>query len=74
MIEFTVTEFVLLCISGLSTAAAFHFREVARKRGELLFGATMFVKKLVNDDRMRDEIREVLNSDKDVDIKFGMEK
>jgi hypothetical protein len=34
----------------------------------------MFVKKLVNDDRMRDEIREMLNSDKDVDIKFGMEK
>jgi hypothetical protein len=32
----------------------------------------MFVKKLVNDDKMRDEVREMLNSDKDVDIKFGM--
>jgi hypothetical protein len=74
MIEFTTTEFVLLIISALGVSGTLHFRARAQHMRELLFGASMFVKKLVNDDRMRDEIREMLNSDKDVDIKFGMEK
>lgn len=72
MIEFTTTEFILLCIAGIGVAAAFHYREVSRKRGELLHSAAMFTRKLVEDDKMRDELRELFKKGDDMQIKFGM--
>jgi len=39
----------------------------------LLLGASLFIKKIVTHDPLRDELREMLaKSDKDIDIKFGM--
>ena len=71
MIEFTTTEFVLLCVSGVAVAAALHYREMARKRGELLHGAAVFTRKLVEDDEIRDELRKVIKAHDDADIRFG---
>jgi len=73
MIEITVTEFCLLVWAVVASALAGHFRAQSLHRGELLHGATLFIKKIVTHDALRDELREMLDkSDKDVEIKFGM--
>ncbi len=73
MIEITVTEFCLITWAAIASAVAGHFYAQSRHRGELLHGATLFIKKIVTHDALRNELREMLDkSDKDVEIKFGM--
>ena len=73
MIEISVTEFCLLVWAVVSITAAGHFYAKAQSRRELLIGASLFIKKIVTHDALRDELREMLDkSDKDIEIKFGM--
>jgi hypothetical protein len=73
MIEISMTELCLLVWAVGASTAAGHFYAQARHRGELLLGASLFIKKIVTHDALRDELREMLDKgDKDVDIKFGM--
>ncbi len=73
MIEITVTEFCLLVWATIASATAGTYYHKARSRRDLLIGASVFIKKIVTHDALRDELREMLDkSDKDVDIKFGM--
>lgn len=73
MIEVSVTEFCLLVWAVVASATAGHFYAQSRNRGELLLGASLFIKKIVTHDPLRDELREMLaKSDKDIEIKFGM--
>ena len=74
MIEISMTELCLLVWAVGASTAAGHFYALARHRGELLHGATLFIKKVVTHDALRDELRAMLSkedADK-VDIKFGM--
>jgi hypothetical protein len=36
-------------------------------------GASIFTKKLIEDDHMRDELRAILKDKKEAELKFGME-
>ena len=73
MIEISVTEFCLLVWAVGASAMAGHFYAQSRHRGELLLGASLFIKKIVTHDALRDELREMLDkNDADIDIKFGM--
>lgn len=73
MIEISVTEFCLLVWAVGASTAAGHFYAKAQSRRELLIGASLFIKKIVTHDALRDELREMLDkNDKDVEIKFGM--
>lgn len=73
MIEISVTEFCLLVWAVGASAMAGTYYAKAQSRRELLIGASMFIKKIVTHDALRDELREMLDkNDADIDIKFGM--
>ena len=74
MIEISMTELCLLVWAVGASTVAGHFYAQSQHRGELLRGASLFIKKVVTHDALRDEMRALLDkedADK-VDIKFGM--
>lgn len=73
MIEITFTEMFLMVWAVAASGLAGHYYGVARHREKLLMGASLFTKKLVEDDEMRDEIRRIIKSKPDADLKFGSE-
>jgi hypothetical protein len=72
MFEMTYGEMFLFLWAVGATGLAWQWRAQARERYRILMGATMFVKRLVVDDKMRDELRALLSDNDDADIKFGM--
>ena len=40
----------------------------------ILMGASLFTKKLVESDELRDELRKVIAKDREAEFKFGVEK
>lgn len=71
MIEITTTEAVLLIWAASASAVAGHYYGLARERGKMLHAAAMLTKKLVEDDKLRDEMRAAFKTaDR---IKFSME-
>ena len=72
MFEMTYGEMFLFLWSVAASGVAWTYYTQAQARGRLLYGASMFVKRLVQDDGLRDELRKVLAKDSDTDIKFGM--
>ena len=73
MIEITFTELFLMVWAVAASGVAGHYYGVARHREKLLMGASMFTKKLVEDDQMRDELRRLMQSKPDAELKFGSE-
>lgn len=73
MIEITFTEMFLMVWAVAASGLAGHYYGVARHREKLLMGASLFTKKLVEDDEMRDEIRRIIKSKPDAELKFGSE-
>lgn len=73
MIEITFTEMFLMLWAVAASGVAGHYYGVARHREKLLMGASLFTKKLVEDDQMRDEIRRLIKSKPDAELKFGSE-
>ena len=72
MIEITTLEAILLIWAVGASATAGHYYGIAKHREKLLMGASMFTKKLVEDDRLRDELRAVLKGKQDTEFKFGV--
>ena len=72
MIEITTLEAILLIWAVGASATAGHYYGVAKHREKLLMGASMFTKKLVEDDRLRDELRAVIAKDREANFKFGV--
>ena len=73
MIEITFSEMFLMLWAVAASGVAGHYYGVARHREKLLMGASLFTKKLVEDDQMRDEIRRMIKSKPDAELKFGSE-
>lgn len=72
MIEVSVTEMLLFAWGIGATAFALEYRKTANERGRMLIGASMFIKKLVQDDNLRDQLRAVVAKDGDAEFKFGV--
>lgn len=72
MFEMTYGEMFLFLWAVSASAVAWQFRAESRERGRLLLGASMFVKKVVQDDNLRDQLRNVLAKDAEAEVKFGM--
>lgn len=73
MIEITITELLLMVWAVGASAAAGHYYGVAKHREKLLVGASLFTKKLVESDELRDQLRKVIAKDTEAEFKFGME-
>ena len=73
MFEITFTEMFLMVWAVAASGLAGHYYGVAKHREKLLMGASLFTKKLVEDDQMRDEIRRMIKSKPDAELKFGSE-
>lgn len=72
MIEISFTEMFLMLWAVFASATAAHYYSLALERKRMLLGASMFIKRLVVDDAMRDQLRMVLEGKTDdVDFKFG---
>lgn len=72
MFEMTYGELFLFVWAVAATAGAWQFRAEARERSRMLMGASMFIKKVVEDDALRDELRRVITKDKEAEFKFGV--
>jgi hypothetical protein len=72
MFEMTYGELFLFVWAVAATAGAWQFRTEARERSRMLMGASMFIKKVVEDDALRDELRRVITKDKEAEFKFGV--
>lgn len=73
MIEITTLEAILLIWAAGASATAGHYYGIAKHREKLLMGASIFTKKLIEDDHMRDELRAILKDKKEAELRFGME-
>ena len=74
MIEITTLEAILLIWAAGASAAAGHYHGIAKHREKLLMGASLFTKKLVESDELRDQLRKVIAKDREAEFKFGVEK
>jgi hypothetical protein len=72
MIEVSLTEMFLFAWGIGATAFALEYRKTANERGRMLMGAAMFVKRVVQDDSLREELRVVISKDKEAEFKFGV--
>lgn len=68
---FTYTEIVLLVWAAVASGLAGAYRAGYKDRGELLESAASFTKKLVEDDKMRDDLRQMFRTMRDVEVKFN---
>jgi hypothetical protein len=73
MIEITTLEAILLIWAAGASAAAGHYYGIAKHRVKLLMGASIFMRKLIEDDHIRDELRAIIKDKKEAEFKFGME-
>ncbi len=73
MIEITITELLLMVWAVGASAAAGHYYGIAKHREKLLVGASLFTKKLVESDELRDQLRKVIAKDAEAEFKFGVE-
>ena len=71
MFEMTYGELFLFVWAVAASAGAWQWRSEARDRGRMLMGASMFVKRLVEDDKLRDELRTLIKRKPDADFQFG---
>ena len=71
MIEISVLEAVLIIWAVAASATAGHYYGMARYRERMMIGASMFIKRVVEDDRLRDELRELVKRKPDADFRFG---
>lgn len=71
MFEMTYGEMFLFLWAVAATAGAWQWRAEARERGRLLHGASMFIKKVVQDDGLRDHLRDLITKENDTEFKFG---
>lgn len=71
MFEMTYGEMFLFLWSVAATGTAWTYYNKARGRGKLLFAASLFVKQLVQDDGLRDHLREALSKDRDAQFTFN---
>lgn len=71
MFEMTYGEMFLFLWAVAATAGAWQFRAESRERNRMLMGASIFIKKVVEDDGLRDELRRVITKDKEAEFKFG---
>ncbi len=73
MIEITTLEAILLIWAAGASAVAGHYYGIAKHREKLLMGASLFTKKLVESDELRDQLRKVIAKDREAEFKFGVE-
>lgn len=73
MIEITTLEAILLIWAAGASATAGHYYGIAKHREKLLMGASLFTKKLVESDELRDQLRKVIAKDREAEFKFGVE-
>ena len=73
MIEITFSEMFLMLWAVAASGVAGHYYGVAKHREKLLMGASLFTKKLVEDDHMRNELRALISKKPDAELKFGSE-
>ena len=72
MFEMTYGELFLFLWAVAATGVAWQFRTEARDRGRMLMGASLFVKRLVQDDNLRNQLRQVIaTKGDDTEFKFG---
>ena len=71
MFEMTYGELFLFLWSVVATGFAWKMYERANSRGRMLMGASVFIKKVVEDDGLRDELRAVIAKDREANFKFG---
>ena len=72
MFEMTYGELFLFVWAVTASAGAWQWRNESRDRGRMLMGASMFVKRLVQDDNLRDQLRQVIaTKGDDTEFKFG---
>jgi len=73
MIEITTLEAILLIWAAGASATAGHYYGIAKHREKLLVGASLFTKKIVESDELRDQLRAVIAKDAETNFKFGVE-
>ena len=71
MFEMTYGELFLFLWAVTASAGAWQFRIESRERGRMLAGASLFIKRVVQDDNLRDQLRQVIVKDQDTEFKFG---
>ena len=71
MFEMTYGEMFLFLWAVAATGGAWTFYVQSRERMKMLYGASIFIKKVVQDDNLRDQLRAVLKKDDDAEFKFG---
>ena len=71
MFEMTYGEMFLFAWAVAATAGAWQWRGESKGRERLLIGASIFIKRVVADDGLRDELRRVLAKTQDAEFKFG---
>ena len=72
MFEMTYGELFLFLWAVIASGGAWQWRGEARERGRMLMGASLFVKRLVQDDNLREQLRKVIAKDEDAEFKFGV--
>lgn len=73
MIEFTHGEMFLLFWSIAATVAAYEYRKKSKLCERMLIAAAHFTKRLVKDDALRNELRDMFKQNDDAEVKFGVE-
>lgn len=71
MFEMTYGELFLFVWAVVATAGAWQWRSESKGRERMMIGASMFIKRVVEDDRLRDELRELVKRKPDADFRFG---
>jgi hypothetical protein len=74
MIDITVGEMFLLMWAIAATVIAYEYRKTARERHRMLQAAALLTKRVVEDDRVRDDLRATFRMIDNAEKKFGMEK
>lgn len=73
MFEMQYGELFLFVWAVAATGVAWQYRSEARERGRMLRAAAAFTKKLVEDDKTRDELRELFKMAGQIEMRFGKE-
>lgn len=71
MFEMTYGELFLFLWAVGATVAAFQARMESVERGRMLAGASLFLKRVVEDDNLRNELRSLIKRKPDADFQFG---
>ena len=74
MFEMTYGELFLFLWAVTASAGAWQWRSEAHERQRMLRAAAAFTKKLVEDDKTRDELRELFKTADKIEMQFGKER